>query len=218
MTRRRAQVPFITDELDPERAIRVLTEFLEICGNERLHLNTGANRFIFFHQVLFGEARKHCDDVLTAHGAGRTMANFTTCVNNWIAKYIDPTGYARQYEYFNTTVKPFKMTVAQTSSRFRLIVGMMIKFLNSPNTGNGVYDDNAKKTTFLRMMPTEWQTNFDATGHQITDAACTYEMLISFMKAQERADKKRRANREQRRGCRGGRTQGSTQSGRRLSG
>ena len=63
--RRRARIPVLTDEVDPEFVLRTYDEFRDICDAARLSLGTGALKFEYFRQTLRGQARRHWDAVLT---------------------------------------------------------------------------------------------------------------------------------------------------------
>ena len=60
----RARVPVMTDEVDPELALRVHDEFRNVQANTRLHLNNGALKFEYYRQCLRRQARCHWDAVL----------------------------------------------------------------------------------------------------------------------------------------------------------
>ena len=50
--RRRARCPLISEENDAELACRVYEEFVDICTQNRFHLNTGPLKFEYFCQCL----------------------------------------------------------------------------------------------------------------------------------------------------------------------
>ena len=52
--KRRARLPFITDEIEPELVLRVIAEFQLIQAESRLALATGPLRFEYFPQLLYG--------------------------------------------------------------------------------------------------------------------------------------------------------------------
>ena len=187
--RRRATMPVIGDEDDPELACKVFKEFQDLITQNRFHLNTGALRFEFWRQVLRGQARDNWDAVLTAHGAGRTANDFLTCMNGWFANYMDPTAFSDQKEYFLTATKAYSMTVKQTAARITQIIGYMRYFPGCPGgiAGNrALYTDGEKKSVLYRLMLPSWKTNFDASGNDITDGGYTYDALTRYFTAQEK--------------------------------
>ena len=75
--RRRAKVPIITDEIDPELACRVYDEFNDVASN--------ALKFEFWRQCLAGQARAHWDALISAD-LGRSNANFLQRISEWFQK------------------------------------------------------------------------------------------------------------------------------------
>ncbi len=85
--RRRAENPMMTNETDAEFACRVYEEFVDVCNNDRLHLNTGALKFEYFRQCLAGQARANWDREAADVG-GTSNAIFATCVGQRFGHYF----------------------------------------------------------------------------------------------------------------------------------
>ena len=73
--KRKAKIPRIQDEVDPEHPLHVYLEFIDACSNNRLHLTTGPLKFEFFRLLLKGNARTQWDDAVV-RVAGTTLAHF----------------------------------------------------------------------------------------------------------------------------------------------
>ena len=56
----------------------------------------------------------------------------------------------------------------------------------APAAGTPIHSDVEKKMVLYRLMLPIWKTLFDSSGNEITNAACTWDMLITYMSAQER--------------------------------
>ena len=188
--RRRAENPMITNETDAEYACRVYEEFVDICGNERLALNTGPLKFEYFRQCLAGQARANWDREAADVG-GTTEANFTTCVTQWFGHYFEPTALHDQKQYLLTATKAYSMTVKDTAVRVEQIMRFMHFMPSAPAIGTDIYSPTEKKMTLYRLMRDNWKTNFDASGFTITADAYTWDMLVSYFAAQEKSERGR---------------------------
>ena len=203
--RRRARVPVITNEVEPELACRVYDEFRDVCAQERLNLTSGTLKFEFWRQCLAGQARNHWDAVVEGL-PGTTNANFATGIGEWFEKYMEPTAFHDQKQYFLNTTKAFAMSVKETASRVKQIVKFMHYMPNSPDIGEEIYSDTELKMTLYRLMRADWKTSFDASGADITEDDYTWERLVKYMASQER--KEQLTRNRQGRGGRGGRSGG----------
>ena len=185
--RRRAKCPIMNNQSDPEMACRVYEEFVDICGEDRLHLSTGALKFEFWRQVLAGQARAHWD-AIAAGLPGTTLAHFATGILAWFANYFEATAFHDQKQYFLQASKAYLMTVRETATRIEEILRYMRFMPGAPAAGTAIYSETEKKTTLYRLMRPNWKTNFDASGADITAAAYTWAHLIQYFSAQERRE------------------------------
>ena len=200
--RRRIYVPTIGEEMSAELACRVVKEFRDLIPATSLDLSSGALRFEYFRKMLKEGARDHWDSCATEVG-GTSIANFETCMQTWFSWYFEPTAFSDQKEYLMTCTKAYSMTVKETSSRLKLIVSYMRNMPGAPAAGTDIYSDLEFKTMFLRMMTPAWKTQFERQGIGITDDDYTLDHLVTFMSAQERAEKRRFGGRDSSRGGRG---------------
>lgn len=203
--RRRARCPLINNETDPELACKVYEEFIDICIDTRLHLNTGPLKFEFYRQCLNGQARAHWDVAATEVG-GTTDANFTESVTAWFGQYFEPTAYHDQKQYLLQATKAYSMTVKDTATRLEEMIRYMRYMPGAPAAGTPIYSVVEKKMTLYRLMRPNWKSNFDASGNDITNAAYTWGQLITYMSAQEKKENRRSASGG--RGTQGGRGMG----------
>ena len=141
---RRATIPLIVDQTDPELPLKVVIEFRAIQADTRLHLNTGQLRFEFFPQCPQGQARENWNAVLTDI-AGRNAADFTNALTAWLAKYMEPTAFQDQKEYFLKTTKAFAMSVKDTATRVRIIFNYMQYMPGSPGVGQRIYSEVSRR-------------------------------------------------------------------------
>ena len=151
--RRRARVPVIRDEIDPELPCKVYEEFLDVCKDERLQLNDGPLKFEFWRQCLLGQARSFWDAEVAA-AAGTTDNDFTEAITCWFAKYFDPTAFHDQKQYFLNATKAFQMSVKATANRTLEIVRYMRFMPGAPAVGTPIYSDVEMKMTLYRLMRT----------------------------------------------------------------
>ena len=189
--RRRARCPIITDEIDPEMACRVFHEFTDISGVSRLSLTTGPLKFEFWRQCLGGQARSHWDSIVPDLG-GNTNNDFSDGIAIWFTKYMEPTAYHQQKQYFLNTSKAYSMSVKSTASRIKTIVTFMQYMPGSPDTVAEIYSATELKMCLYRLMRLDWKTSFDASGNDITEDAYSWERLVTYMSAQERKEVARR--------------------------
>ena len=61
----------------------------------------------------------------------------------------------------------------------------------APAAGTPVCSDTEKKMVLYRLMLPAWCSNFDASGNVITDAACTWNDLVTHVNSQERWENRR---------------------------
>ncbi len=191
--KRMATLPRIADEMEPELALRVYDEYKAAMAAPRLSLTNGSLRFEFFPQLLSGQARRHWDAAAAPFAAALTNANFDTAIEEWLSNYLEPTAYSDQKEYFVTATKAFSMSVKETASRIKQIVAYMVMMPGYPGGGAAVYTDAELKTVFYRIMRPQWKVKFDASGNDITDVNYTWDNLVRWMSAQERAERARDA-------------------------
>ena len=187
--RRRAACPIITNETDPEMACKVYEEFVDICTEHRLHLNTGVLKFEFFRQCLNGQARAHWDTIVAGLAGANDDAAFTQAITQWFSKYFEATAYHDQKQYFLSATKAYSMSVKETATRLECICRYMT-YMPGYTAGTEVYSPVEKKMTLYRLMRNNWKTNFDASGNDITSPAYTWDNLIYYFSAQERRDNK----------------------------
>ena len=188
--RRRARCPMINNENDPELACKVYEEFTDICTAERFDLNTGALKFEFFRQCLAGQARSHWD-VAVANQPANGLNDFDAAITEWFSQYFEPTACHDQKQYFLQATKAYSMSVKETATRVEEIIRYMAYMPGAPPTGTPIYSEVEKKMTLYRLMRQNWRTNFDASGHQITDNGYTWNNLITYMAAQEKKENRR---------------------------
>lgn len=196
-TRRRVNAPSIADELDPEMACRVFAEFEDYSGATQLNLSTGALKFEFWRKVLKGVARDFWDSVI---GAGRNLNDFAAAIEAWFEKYMEPTAYHDQKQYFIAAKKPFTLSCQQTASRLRQITTWMSYMPGHPPAGTDHYDATELKMVYYNLMRENWKSRFDAAGHAITTDAYTMKQLVSYMASQEREETRLRGGRQPGRG------------------
>ena len=185
--RRRARIPFMNDEIDPELACRVYDEFCDVASASRLSLNSGTLKFEFWRQCLQGQARRHWDSIVPDL-AGTTNANFLEGIEEWFAKCMDPTAFQDQKEYFLKATKAHSMSVKETASRLKQICAYMCHMPGAPAVGTEIYSATELKMTLYRLMRQNWKSAFDASGNDITEDDYTWEMLVKCMTAQERRE------------------------------
>ena len=198
--RRRAYVPIMRNELDPEHACRVFEEFVDVCKHGRLHLNTGALKFEYWRQCLQGQARSHWD-VIADDLPGTTNVDFDNGIEAWFAKYFEPTALHEQKQYFLNATKAFSMTVKETASRVMQIVRYMYYMPGAPDPALAdIYTPTELKMVLYSLMRPTWKIKFDSSGNSITDDNYTWDMLVAYMAAQEREERVRTGRGNTRRG------------------
>lgn len=211
--RRRIDAPTIGDELDPELALRVYQEFLDICNVSRLHLSTGQLRFEFFRNCLGGQARNHWDAAVSPPD-NTTLVHFRETVDRWFTNYLEPTAYHDQQQYLISATKAFSMSVKETASRLKIIKGLMQFMPGSPDNVAEIYPPVAFKMVFYNLMRVNWKANFEASGNEITDPNYTWDNLVSYMSSQERRERLTHRGRGQSNGGRGFSPRGGRRGGR----
>ena len=211
--RRRVKAPSIEDEATPELALCVYHEFADICGSGRLHLSTGALKFEFFRQLLRGSARSHWDAAATEVG-GTNVDNFGEATTIWLSKYMEPTAYHDQKQYFLTASKPYGMSCKQLASRLTKIKTMMQYMPGRPDDDDAILPDTEFKLLFYNLMRNDWKASFDASGNVITEDTCAFDSLVTYMAAQERREIATRGSGSRGRGGRGRGRQGGRGRGR----
>ena len=159
----------------------------------RLSLTSGASKFEFFPQVLAGQAWRHWDAAAAPFAATQTNNEFNQAIVTFLANYLETTAYSDQKEYFVAATKAHSMSVKETASRVLQIVAYMKRMPGCPGGGVEVYSDNELKMTLYRLMRPAWKTKFDASGIDIMDAGCTWDSLVRWFSAQERAERARDA-------------------------
>ena len=209
--RRRAKVPVMADESDPEMACRVYEEFRDVRTADRLSLTAGSMLFEYWRQCLGGQARRHWDAILVPNAA-RTVNAFENRILEWFAKYMEATAYQDQKEYLLKAVKPYNLSVKECASRWKQLVMYMQYMPGFP--GGAVYAPVEEKMGFFRMMRPNWRARFEATGLEVNNAAYTWDQLVQFMHAQERLEIASRAPMGRNGGRQGGRGRGRSHGGR----
>ena len=102
-------------------------------------------------------------------------------------KYMEPTAFHDQKQYFLSATKAYSMTVKETASRLRQIIAYMANMPGAPQGDDAVvYSDAEEKMTLYRLMRLNWKANFDASGSDITGDNYMWAMLVRYMAAQER--------------------------------
>ena len=119
-----------------------------------MNLSSGALRFQYFRQCLGGEARDTWDEV-TAEVGGTAIPDFDAAMENFIRKFIQTTALADQTRYLSNTVKPYKLSVAQVSSRLKFINRLMALFPGA----NGALPNNESqmKLILYGIMLEDWR-------------------------------------------------------------
>ena len=102
--KRKAVIPFLSDEREPELILRLIRDFMSLYPASRLSLNTGASRFEYFRLSLGGIARDNWDTDATAV-AGTTLANFETAKKDFLHRYLQDTSLPDQQTYLDTVKK-----------------------------------------------------------------------------------------------------------------
>ena len=193
--RRRAKMPTINNEIDPELACKGYDEFLDVCSANRLCLTQGVQKFEFWRQCLQGNARTHWDAIMTQIGGTNTNVDFENCVVEWFTKYMEPTAFHDQKQYFLSATKAYNMNVKTTASCVLTRMKFMLYMPGAPATAAEIYTDTEKKMTLYLLMLPQWRSKFDASGNEITEDDYTWERLVKWMASQERNEQNtRRAN------------------------
>ena len=187
--KRMATLPRMGDEMEAELALRCCDEYKAAMAVSRLNLSNGSLKFEFFPQLLSGQARRHWDAAAGPYAANQTNNTFQTAMEEWLANYMEDTAYMDQKEYFVNATKAFSMTVKETASRIKQIVAYVTMMPGYPGGAVDVYTENELKMVFYRVMRPNWKVKFDASGNDITDAGYTWENLVRWMGAQERAER-----------------------------
>jgi hypothetical protein len=121
---RRVHVPVITNKNDPEMACKVYEEFRDAAGDGRLHLDTGALKFEFFHQCLAGSTRSHWDAIVDTL-PDNSNNSFDDGISQWFTRYFEPTAFHDQKQYFLQATKAYSMSVKETATRVEEIICFM---------------------------------------------------------------------------------------------
>ena len=146
--------------------------------------------------------------------AGTTIDNFNTAMTGWLGKYFEDTAFHDQKQYFLGATKAYSMTVKATATCVEQIIRYMAFMPGAPAAGGEIYSPLEKKMVFYRLMRPSWRTNFDASGHRITDPAYDWDMLVRYMGTQETRENRVASRRDGGRGGRSGRGQRGGRGGR----
>lgn len=199
--KRKAVVNHVSDGMEVEPLLRLVRDYRQTWSAGRLALTTGQLRFDYFRQCLSGIARDRWDVEATAVG-GTTIANFATCIDNWLSRYISPTDLADQRRYLETTKKPRRLTCESLSGRLEYLNQLLAVV---PNSGGVPYTEQDLKMKFFNMMLEDWQVKFAASGIELMSPGYSLRQLTRYMSVQEIAYNRSRDNSERRRSRRGGR-------------
>ena len=143
--------------------------------------------------MLAGQARRHWDAVAAPFNANQTNNTFQEALEDWLSNYMETTAYSDQKEYFVNATKAYSMTVKETASRIKQIVAYMPMMPGYPGGAVDVYTEAELKMVLYQTMRPNWKTKFDASGNDITDGGFTWDNLVRWMAAQERAERAREA-------------------------
>ena len=199
--KRKAKIIKLTESLGSadfiELLCRLVIEFEDAAGNERLRLTNGPLLFAKFRECLgpvylndFDEAR-----VLNA----QTVAGFELTKTAFIAKYIPTTAAMDQLQFLRTTRKPYDITVTTAGLRLRLINRYGSKFPGQ--NGQPLLPNELQlKSVFFTMMMIRWQNQYLLnSGREITvrcsDPLLSFDDLVQHM--QYREDDQRRQDQQQ---------------------
>ena len=204
--RRRARVPIVGNETEAELVCRAYQEFEDVCRASRLSLGTGVLKYEFWRQCLQGQARSHWDSVVASQVAANSNVHFGEGIRAWFEKYMEPTAFHDQKEYFLQASKAYAMSCKQTASRVKEIISWMLYMPGAPDVAPA-YSAVEEKLCFYRLMRPAWKAAFDGSGNTITSEDYTWERLVTYMATQERLDTATRASSSRGRGGdqRGGR-------------
>jgi len=169
----------------PELLCRLMIEFEDAAGHERLRLTTGPLLYAKFRECL-GPTLKAIFDGLR-EGQPQTVAGFYATLHEFIRPYIPETAAMDQVQYLLTTRKPYSMSVTDLGLKLRLInqYGAWFPGQNGQPLFPPANNDRALKVTLFPMMKEKWRLNFMNTGRQVTDDTLSFNDLVRLMQLQE---------------------------------
>ena len=180
--KKKAKVP-IAVVGQPECLLRTVSEFHDVCSNNRLRLDTGELQFEKFRECLHSDMRHVWDDIIA--GINIDVVGFATAIDLLIAQQLPAGAEGDQTRYLQGSAKkPYRMTVQDLAARIRKINQLMRWFPGNP-FHVPPYNEQQMKTMFFQMMPRAWQQKYVDTGREITDAAVTFISLSQYMERQQ---------------------------------
>ena len=195
--KRKAKLIKLTDSLGSadfiELLCRLVIEFEDAAGNERLRLTNGPLLFAKFRECL-GPVYLNDFDEARALNA-QTVAGFELTKTAFLAKYIPTTAAMDQLQFLRTTQKPYDITVTTAGLRLRLINRYGSKFPGQ--NGQPLLPNELQiKSVFFTMMMIRWQNQYLLnSGREITDPLLSFDDLVRHM--QYREDDQRRRDQQQ---------------------
>ena len=178
ITPRKKRLPFAPDASDKERLIRVLVGYERSCDASSLHIHD-EDRHTMASQVLCGDLSSSWEMTI-ADAPNTNDAHFVTNARAFLKKYMLPNAFHIQEQYLRQITKPVDMDCFEAASRLRLINKLSV-YLPGSGGKKLFRDDASLKSSFYRIMPSEWQTKFDSTGSDLYHSDYNFNKLVNFM-------------------------------------
>jgi len=169
----------------PELLCRLMIEFEDAAGHERLRLTSGPLLYAKFRECLGPTLKTIFDGI--RNGQPQTIAGFHAALREFIRRYIPATAAMDQVQYLRTTQKPYSMSVMDLGLRLRLINQYSAWFTgqNGQVLFPEAHNDRALKETLFPMMKMSWRISFFRTGREVTDDTLSFDDLVRTMQLQQ---------------------------------
>ena len=187
--KRKAKLLKLTEDVSSpdftELLCRLVIEFEDAAGNERLRLTTGPLLFAKFRECLGTTFRTDFDRLRVVHP--QTVAGFEAVKIQFLNEYIPTTAAMDQVQYLRTTKKPYSMTVTALGMKLRQINRYGTKFNGQDGQPlfSPAHNDREIKTVLFTMMKDRWQVNFMNGGREVTEETLSFQALVRLMQTQE---------------------------------
>ena len=187
--KRKAKLLKLTEDVSSpdftELLCRLVIEFEDAAGNERLRLTTGPLLFAKFRECLGTTFRTDFDRLRVVHP--QTVAGFEAVKIQFLNEYIPTTAAMDQVQYLRTTKKPYSMTVTALGMKLRQINRYGTKFNGQDGQPlfSPAHNDRDLKTVLFTMMKDRWQVNFMNGGREVTEETLAFQALVRLMQTQE---------------------------------
>ncbi len=195
--KRSADTLYSPDASNKELLLRCFHEYVANCANDLLHLSNG-ERHTRAREILGGHLKARWTQVVASSTAATPPtvgdADFAANVRTFMRNYLPANAFLLQDTYLRAATKPYAMDCYALADRIDLINELSIYLPGGNGSklfGDGT-DDTERKNAYYRLMPPNWQLNFDATGHDLADAAYTIGKLVAFMEQQRLLQDNRR--------------------------